>query len=50
MPDKKTEFKQTVATGGKGRDDGDRYREDVTLTPDQLEDRTMGIKPAPKVK
>jgi hypothetical protein len=50
MADKKTEFKQTVATGGKGRDDGDRYREDVTLTPDQLEDRTKTIKSAPKIK
>ena len=51
MGDKKTEFKQTVATGGKGAEDGDRYVEDVTLTPDQLDDRTSGIVPTPpKIK
>jgi hypothetical protein len=50
MPDKKTEFKQTVATGGKGRDDGDRYREDVTGGTEKGDDRTQSIKPAPEVK
>lgn len=50
MPDKKTEFKQVVATGGKGRDDGDRYREDVTGGSEKSDDRTQSIKPAPEVK
>jgi hypothetical protein len=45
MSDKKTEFGQYLG----GYKDG-RTREDVTLTPDQLDDRTKAIKPAPKVK
>ena len=52
MPDKKTEFKQVVATGGKGREDGDQYREDVVLSSDEADQvaRTSSIQPAPEVK
>jgi hypothetical protein len=52
MPDKKTEFKQGVATGAKGREDGDRYVEDVLLTSTEADQiaRNAGVQPAPEVK